>query len=576
VINEHATVVSLLDAVRLLDQPLRCAFLDVACANDAELRGQVELLLTAVAVRDDCLEPLGPGRGADDGAAESMLSPGQVLKNRYEIEGQHGAGGQGVVYRAFDRVLSRRVVIKVMRAVPAYNAPLKARFEDEMRALSRIDHPSVLGILDVDALPDGAPFLILPFVDGVSVRQLVEQGSVDTSRTVGLIRAIGAALSAVHAAGVAHHDLKPENIIVQSLGGGTETIKLIDFGLAKVDRVDVSSDLTTVMIAGTVRYMAPEQFDGRNTKAADIYALGLVACELLCGHPDVRALPRRTPVKVRRLLERAVAYAPEARPSDAKAWADALASQLSRRWRLLAPIPAAITAVILGGIGLLSSTAVRSTASGLNGYHFTPVATDGEPETGAVWSRDGHSIAYTKMVAGTWQVCVRSTDSDTPVQLTRLAADASSLFWWPDGSRVGFLSDGMAWSVGRAGGLPEPVQHNGGIAADLSPDGGTLAMWRVDKESAATSGLWLASPPTAGARKYEAGFEKPGGYNPVHLRFSPDGAKILISFYAPDAQVWLVPSPRPGAAHEAPRHLFATTNFVDPRGCPGCPIAAAR
>ena len=560
--NEWDRVSNLFGAVRLLDEPARLAFLDVACSGNSALRREIESLLAADAVDDDFLKPLA---GADTDASQSILLPGEVLKDRYEIEERHGSGGQSTVYRATDRVLSRRVVIKVMRGAPGHNLLLKARFEREMQALSRIDHPAVIGILDVGILDDGASFLVIQYVDGVSLRELLQQGPVETRRAARIVRAVGAALSAAHAAGIAHLDLKPEKILVQCLTDGTETVKLIDFGIATIDRADLPSNVNTVMIAGSVRYMAPEQFEGRNSKAADLYAFGLVVCELLSGHPDPRALPRRVGTKVRRLLEMAVAYRPEDRPRDLKAWADDLSERLAHGV-LIPRLTLTVAAVVLLVVGFARFPRIPSGGTELGAYHFTPFATEAEPESGAVWSRDGHNVAYTKMIAGTRQVFVRPLDTDTPVQLTKLVDDATSLFWWPDGSRIGFLSDGMAWSVGRAGGSPEVVQQNGGIAADLSPDGNALAMWRVDKAATATGTLWVASPPTARARKYAPSFEKSGGYNPVHLRFSPDGSKILATFYAPDAQLWLVPFPDGIVAGRNPRHLFATTNFVDPPG----------
>jgi len=562
--NDWERVSNLFGAVRLLDEPVRRAFLDVACSGNSALRRDIESLLAADAVEDDFLAAPAWSAATNADGGDSLLLPGQVLKDRYEIDAEHSSGGQSVVYLATDRVLSRRVVIKVMRTAPAYHLFLKARFEAEMHALSRIDHPAVIGIHDVGVLDDGAPFLVIQYVDGVSVRELLRNGPVDRRQIARIVRAVGAALSAAHAAGIAHQDLKPENTLVQRLTDGTESIKLIDFGIAKLDQTDLASDVPAVMIAGSVRYMAPEQFEGHNSKAADIYALGVMVCELLSGQPDIRALPRTVSTRARHLLEMAVAYRPEARPRDVKAWADELSDCLRSRGFPKGWLAVGAAVLVIALVGAIGSVRVPATATGLAAHRFTPFATDAEPERGAVWSRDGHSVAYTKLIAGTWQVFVRSLDADAPVALTRSSADATSLFWWPDGSRVGFLADGRAWSVGRAGGAPEAIQPNGGIAADLSPDGQTLAMWRVDKEGAATGSLWIASPPTAPPRKHAPSFEKLGGYNPVHLRFSPDGTKLLVTLYAPDAQMWLVHFPGPTAAARAPRRLFAATNLVDP------------
>jgi eukaryotic-like serine/threonine-protein kinase len=100
--------------------------------------------------------------------------------------------------------------------------------------------------------------MVLQFIDGVSLRGLLHRETIDTARAIRNVEAIAAALSAAHAAGVAHYDLKPENVRVQRVADGTEAVKLIDFGLAKLDCTGLPPSLTTVMIAGTVRYMAPE------------------------------------------------------------------------------------------------------------------------------------------------------------------------------------------------------------------------------------------------------------------------------------------------------------------------------
>src|SRR5205085_9984779 len=110
---------------------------------------------------------------------------------------------------------------------------------------------------------------------------------------------------------------------------------------------------------------------------------------------------------------------------------------------------------------------------------------------------------------------------------------------------------------------PEIIQRSGSIAADLSPDGNALAIWRVETAGRTSGSLWIASPPTAPPRKYAPSFDIPGGHTPVHLRFAPDGTKILATLYAPDAQMWLLPFPD-GTAAGRPHRLFATTTFAEP------------
>ena len=230
------------------------------------MRNEVERLLDETA-REDGFLTAPPWNGPLLPQLVSSTEPGDLLDERHRIEDRLAAGGLAIVYRATDTVVGRPVIVKVMCASARQNQRLKERFEREMKALARIDHPGVVGILDVGELDDGSPFLIIQFIDGVSMREGLQQGPFDPTRVAHLVRALGSALSAAHGAGVAHQDVKPENIMSQRVGEN-ETLKLIDFGIAKIDR-DPESGLASVAVAGTVRYMAPEQFqrNGRHSVA---------------------------------------------------------------------------------------------------------------------------------------------------------------------------------------------------------------------------------------------------------------------------------------------------------------------
>lgn len=121
--------------------------------------------------------------------------------------------------------------------------------------------------------------------------------------------------------------------MLQRLGDGAETVKLIDFGIAKIEPSRLAPGITTVMVAGTVRYMAPEQLCGESSAGSDIYSLALTVCEMLCGQPDGRALPSTTGHTVRKLLEWALAYRPEDRPRKIGEWSEQLATALESRSR---------------------------------------------------------------------------------------------------------------------------------------------------------------------------------------------------------------------------------------------------
>jgi len=216
------------------------------------------------------------------------FAAGDVLDGRYRIEKELGRGGFGIVYLAHDTELhDRNVVIKVLLddRPPEW---IEKKFLQECEALARVQHPGVLGVNDRGQTPDGKPFLVVEFVKGTTLRAAMrESPPMDLHRTANLVRQMGQALSAAHDEGVYHRDLKPENVMVRDVGGGQEQAVIIDFGIATV--VDPSAAGTSVTkVAGSPPYMAPEQLEGRPVAASDIYALGVIAYEMVTGRLPFR------------------------------------------------------------------------------------------------------------------------------------------------------------------------------------------------------------------------------------------------------------------------------------------------
>jgi serine/threonine protein kinase len=210
---------------------------------------------------------------------------GITLDNRYFIEKELGRGGVGAVYLARDRKLhDKPVVIKILLEKSLQNSWVVQKFQQEKEALARVDHPGVVGILDTGELPDGKPYLVMQFIDGVTLRSEIKSEGIPLDRAAELIKQTGRAMSAAHDKGVLHRDLKPENIMLQRLGGGEEQVKIIDFGIAKLKDSIIAPSTATGATAGTVSYMAPEQLSGRAVSAGtDIYALGAIAYEIVTG-----------------------------------------------------------------------------------------------------------------------------------------------------------------------------------------------------------------------------------------------------------------------------------------------------
>lgn len=294
----------------------------------------------------------------------ASASGGLRLKDRYVIEKELGRGGIGVVYLARDEQLhSRPVVIKVLLDQTADSDWFQKKFRSELEALVRIDHPGVVGALDAGQMPDGKPFLVMQFVPGATLRALMKGKLLEFPVVADIVRQVGAALSAAHEAGVHHRDLKPENIMVKDLGHGERQVKIIDFGIATVrDPAEAGTQLTEV--AGSVKYMAPEQLMGRPQAASDIYALAVIAYELLTGtvpfrpespyellglqraglqHPPSSERPDLSPA-VDAVVVKSLGYEPHGRHLTAWQFGDELAAALSASvpWAAVGQVPFAV------------------------------------------------------------------------------------------------------------------------------------------------------------------------------------------------------------------------------------------
>ncbi len=221
---------------------------------------------------------------------------GSTISDRYKIERLLGEGGMGAVYQAEHTLMRKRMAIKVLHPEMTRLPEVVARFEREAMAAAHIDHPHVVTATDFGKLEDGSFFLALEYVEGKSLREVIGRGRLELGRALHIGRQIAAALSRAHALKIVHRDLKPENVMLVVREGDPDFVKVLDFGIAKVQigeltAGDVSqaepgqSVLTQAgMVYGTPEYMAPEQALGQPVDArADLYALGCIIYEMLCG-----------------------------------------------------------------------------------------------------------------------------------------------------------------------------------------------------------------------------------------------------------------------------------------------------
>lgn len=344
----------------------RPAFVSKMCADDSDCIRHVNLLLE-VAARPSILDkPVVTLSFKDD-------LVGSAIDGRYVIERELPHGGMGKVYVAQDKQLANRsVVVKVLQDMSTSDHDALRRFKGEVEALTLIDHPGIVSVFGAGEA-DGKPYIVMQHIDGPTLRSEITDEGVDVKRAAAVIKQIGAAVNHIHDKGVLHRDLKPENIMLQLLTDGTEVVKIVDFGIAKIkDSVDITGAINTVPI-GTLAYMSPEQLRRGEilTAASDIYSMAVVACEMLTGkrppqaelssqgrwRPNQVALPKGISATARNLLARALSVAPQNRPQSAKEFGDKLAALLLKadqngnglRWH---PIPKWLS--IVGAILILA------------------------------------------------------------------------------------------------------------------------------------------------------------------------------------------------------------------------------
>ena len=202
---------------------------------------------------------------------------GLTLGSRYTLTERIAAGGMGEVWRARDSVLGRVVAVKVMRPHAADEPAFADRFRDEARHTASLSHPNIATVYDYGE-DDGAAYLVMELVDGQPLSELIARGPIPPDRVRSIVGQAALALAAAHAQGVVHRDVKPANILITSEG----RVKLTDFGIASAG--ENTGYTRTGEVLGTPHYLAPEQAVGRPaTGASDLYALGIVAHEMLTG-----------------------------------------------------------------------------------------------------------------------------------------------------------------------------------------------------------------------------------------------------------------------------------------------------
>lgn len=225
-----------------------------------------------------------------DGAeAKDDKMVGTIFAERYEILSVLGSGSGGTVYKARHRFMNRLAAIKVMHQELMADLDLLQRFRQEASSASCLEHPNVIRVMDFGITNDGTPFMIQEYVNGLTLREIIDQeGAIDASLAKEIFLQICRGMGFAHSEGIVHRDLKPSNVLVYGYGTDDMRVKIADFGVAKVVRADNTNPLRTELglVIGTPLYMSPEQCRGQALdNRSDIYSMGCLMYEALTGRP---------------------------------------------------------------------------------------------------------------------------------------------------------------------------------------------------------------------------------------------------------------------------------------------------
>ena len=274
----------------------RAAFLAEVCADDDDLRREVESLLLFDGQATGFIEtpPHIATAQMFVGEVSAPLDAGRTL-GHYRVEREIGRGGMGEIYLALDTRLGRPVALKLLSPSFTRDAERVARFRREARAVSLLNHPNIVTIYEIGEA-EGLRFIVAEYIEGTTLRQMLSRGRLTREQALDIAAQTASALVAAHEAGIIHRDIKPENVMVRADG----YVKVLDFGLAKMtERAESGSnssdaDSPTVitlntspgLVMGTLTYMSPEQARGLKVDArTDVWSLGIVMYEMIAGQP---------------------------------------------------------------------------------------------------------------------------------------------------------------------------------------------------------------------------------------------------------------------------------------------------
>jgi len=476
----------------------------------------------------------------------------------------------GVVYQARDLRLDRLVALKVLPPELTRDEEAKARFMQEAKAASALDHPNICTVYEIDETPDGQLFIVLGYYAGETLKKLIDRGPLPLDDALEIAAQIAQGLQKAHGAGIVHRDIKPANVMFTTDG----VVKIVDFGLAKLVGATALTRPGTAL--GTVAYMSPEQTRGAEVDArTDLWSLGVVLYEMVAGRPPfggdsaaamataiqqqaptpLTALRTGVPMELDRVVARALARDRNERFQTA---ADVVA-ELRRLRR--ASDPEAVTSTLASGDAaraLRSRRTVWALASvGAAGAMAAALlwprdaASPGVPRfvnpiqvTNAIgvedyptWSPDGQTLAYAAtqsadLVSGNWDIWVTQVGGGPPVNRTAdHQGDDRYPAWSPDGTQIAFWSSregGGYFTMSALGGVPRKIIDTPAVRGDFagrpawSPKGAEIA-----GPVGATEGrrITITSLSSGESKTLDV---PPGVGNALDLTWAPQGDRLAL------------------------------------------------
>jgi eukaryotic-like serine/threonine-protein kinase len=522
--QRYAEITRLCQAALELNASQRNAFLSQACAGDDELRAEIESLLAADEAENSFIDQPALNVAAQIFAHEQpQVQSGQQF-GQYQLLSLLGAGGMGQVYLAQDVRLKRKVALKLLPPAFTQDNDRVRRFEQEAQAASALNHPNILTIYDFGQTGDnggGLHYLATEFVEGQTLRQLLQHGPLPPTQVSEIALQLADALAAAHAAGIIHRDIKPENIMRRP----DDYVKLLDFGLAKLTEkrnpqsaIHNPQSLTEPgKVMGTISYMSPEQALGQSVdQRTDIFSLGVVLYELLTGvqpfkgdsegatynailnrtPPALSKAAAKVPLELAAIIERTLEkdadlrYQTAAdlraalkrlqRDSASHSAAAASASNAARRWLRLALGAGVMLALGAAAVFVFRKNLEPTTSpvTPLGQAAFTQLTDQAGRELAPRLSPAGQTLLYASPAAGNWDLWVRPLNGGAAINLTKTStADEVQPAYSPDGLQIAFRSEreGGGLFVMPAQGGPVRRLVDGGYYPAWSPDGREIA-----------------------------------------------------------------------------------------------------